>query len=397
MEQGGVAVGRSDEGVLRDKKVALTGRLAAMTHREAARLIEDFGGKVVQAPARDTDYLVVGREGLPLGEDGQPTASLLAARQLQSLGYAIQIVSEEVFLSKLHLLEDQQKIRRRYTIVQLTRILGVSRDRIRAWMRAGLIEPVETIHRLAYFDYQQVTSAKMLSDLVRSGLTPAGIRESLARLSRWLPETDYCLSQLSVLESSRQLLVRLADGRLAEPSGQLLMTFEPEPRATVALDAAEQTAEERLEEAVGLEAAGFFAQAADAYRAAARCDPEDAVLQFSLGNVLYSLGEYREASSHFRRAVELEPSYVEAWNNLGNLLAELGQLEEAITALRYALHIVPDYADAHFNLASILATAGRTSEAAEHWQAYLTLDPLSPWADEAQSHLAAAAAVESRA
>ncbi|MDH3718333.1 MAG: MerR family transcriptional regulator, partial [Planctomycetota bacterium] len=238
-----------DKAVLRDKKVALTGRLVAMTHREAAQLIEDFGGTAAQTPTRDTDFLVVGREGLPLGDDGQPTANLLAARKLQALGYAIEIVSEEAFLSKLHLLEDEQKIRRRYTIVQLTRILGVSRDRIRAWMRSGLIEPVETVHRLAYFDYQQVTSAKMLSDLVSSGLTPAQIRESLRRLSRWLPDTDFSLSQLSVLEASQQLLVRLEDGRLAEPSGQLLMTFEPDQQATLALDAADKTAEQWFHEA----------------------------------------------------------------------------------------------------------------------------------------------------
>lgn len=380
-----------DKAVLRDKKVALTGRLAAMTHREAAQLIEDFGGTTVQTPTRDTDFLVVGREGLPLGDDGQPTASLLAARKLQALGYAIEIVSEDAFLSKLHLLEDEQKIRRRYTIVQLTRILGVSRDRIRAWMRSGLIEPVETVHRLAYFDYQQVTSAKMLSDLVSSGLTPAQIRESLRRLSRWLPDTDFSLSQLSVLEASQRLLVRLEDGRLAEPSGQLLMTFEPDQQATLALDAADKTAEQWFHEAASLEDAGFFQQAADAYRAAVQCDPDDAVLHFSLGNVLYSLGNGRQASVHFRRAVELEPSYVEAWNNLGNLLAELGQTEEATTALRYALHIVPNYADAHFNLASILVAAGQTGEAARHWQEYLALDPHSPWADEAKTHLNAAA------
>ncbi len=386
MQQGGATA------KLRGKRVALTGRLAAMTHREAAQLIDELGGSVVQAPTRDTDLLVVGGEGLPLDDDGQPTASLRAARKLQSLGYAIEILSEDAFFERLQLQEDPPQVRRRYTMVQLSRILGVSRQRIRAWLRAGLIEPVETVHRLAYFDYQQVSSAKMLADLIGSGLTPAHIRESLSRLSRWLPDTDFSLAQLSLLQSRRQLCVRLEDGRLAEPSGQLLITFEAEDNPTLALAATEKTAEQWFQEAADLEDAGFFEQAVDAYRAAVNCDPHDAVLQFSLGNLLYSLSDRAEARGHFRQAVELEPSYVEAWNNLGNVLAEMGQTEEAATALRYALHLVPDYADAHFNLASILTAAGRSSEAAPHWRAYLRLDPHSLWAEEARLRLGAAPA-----
>jgi tetratricopeptide (TPR) repeat protein len=376
--------------MLQDKTVALTGRLASMTHREARELVDELGGRVVQAPTRETDFLVVGSDGLPLGDDGQPTANLLTARKLHSLGYAIEIIAEESFLRRLELLDDEQKVHRRYTIVQLSRILDVPRDRVRAWMRAGLIEPVETIHRLVYFDYQQVTAAKNLCDLVNSGLTPARIRDSLVRVTRWLPDSERLLSQLSVLESSQQLFVRLDDGRLADPSGQTMLPFDSDDDHPVALRSDEKSVEQWFDEAISLEDAGFFQQASAAYRAAVQQAPDDPVLHFNLGNVLYSLNDREGACSNFRRAVELESSYVEAWNNLGNLMAELGQLEQATTALRYALHLVPTYADAHFNLASILAGAGRNSEAVEHWRSYLDLDPLSPWADEAKKHLAGA-------
>jgi tetratricopeptide (TPR) repeat protein len=387
MEQGG------RQKLLQDTKVALTGRLASMTHREAAELIQELGGTVVQSPTRSTALLVIGREGLPLGDDGRPTANLLAARKLQATGYPIEILNEDAFLRRLQLVDNHEQVHRRYTIVQLSRILGVPRDRIRAWMRAGLIEPAETVHRLAYFDYHQVTTAKMLYELVSSGLTPARIRESLQRLSGWLPDTDFSLSQLSVLESSGRLLIRLKDGQLAEPSGQLQLDFEPQPRCAVTIESQPRSTEEWFHAAIDYEDSGCLEEAAAAYRAAVRGEPDDPVLHFSLANVLYSIDEREEAATHFRRAVEIDSSYVEAWNNLGNLLAEQGDVDEAVTALRYALHLVPEYADAHFNLASILSNAGRGEEAREHWRAYLRLDPSSPWAEEARKHLAVQAPI----
>jgi tetratricopeptide (TPR) repeat protein len=370
-------------------KVALTGRLASMTHREAGSLIEELGGAFVQSPTRDTDFLVVGQDGLPLGADGALTASLLRARRLRAEGYPIELINEDAFLRRLGLVEHEAGVHRRYTIVQLSRILGVPRDRIRAWMRAGFVEPVETVNRLALFDYQQVTTAKMLFELVQSGLTPGRIRDGLERLRRWLPDVDSPLSQLSVLESSGRLLVRLDDGRLAEASGQLQLDFDgpcDEAALTIVVDE-EKTAEDWFDEATELEDAGRFDEAAAAYRAAIELAPDDPVLRFNLANVLYSAEKTAEAVTHFRRAVEIDPSYVEAWNNLGSLLAEQDQIDEATTALRYALHLMPTYADAHFNLAAILSAAGRADEACEHWEAYLLLDPASPWGDEARKHL----------
>lgn len=374
---------------LSGRRVAITGRLASMTHREVGELIAELGGTVVQMPTRNTQFVVVGQEGLPLGNDGAPTACLVRARQLKAIGYPIEIVNEEAFLSQLGLVNHESQVHRRYTIVQLSRILGVPRDRIRAWMRAGFIEPVETVHRLAYFDYQQVTAAKMLYELVSTGLTPSKLREGLERLRRWLPGIDSPLSQLSVLESSGRLLVRLDDGRLAEPSGQLQLDFEAriDDDEALPVEAREKTTETWFEEAVYHEDAGRFDEAAAAYEAAALSEPNDPIIQFNLGNVYYACGDVDRAAMHFQRAVENDATYVEAWNNLGTLLSELNRTEEAIEALERALEIVPHYADAHFNLAGALATAGRVTDACHHWRAYLQIDPSSLWADEARKKL----------
>ena len=378
---------------LADTKVAATGRLASMTHSSLAELVDEMGGRFVQLPSRGSCTLIVGQEGWPLDEQARPTAALAQARRLKALGYPIQIVTEEVFFDQLGLVDHTASIHRRYTIVQLSRLLEVSCATIRAWLRAGLIEPIETVHRLAFFDYHQVTSAKMLSELVSSGLSVQQIRTGLDGLRRWLPGLDEPMAQLAVLEDDARLLVRLQNGQLAEPTGQLQMDFEQgeEPLA-VAGGLDDQSVEQWVHQAVEYEDAGEFSAAADAYGRAARLAPDDPVLFFHLANCLYAGGATDEAITQFRRAVEIDSQYAEAWSNLGLLLAEIDSPDDAIEALRRAITIVPQYADAHFQLADVLAASGHSADACEHWEAYLALDPTSPWAVDARRRLADAGA-----
>jgi len=373
-----------------DKSIALTGRFASMPQRDVAALIEELGGRVVRAPRRSTDMLIVGQNGWPLAkEDGQPTANLEEARKLKDLGYAIQIVTEETFFSGLDLIDRQASVRRRYTIGQLSQILDVPRDRIRAWMRAGIIEPVETVHRLAYFDYHQVASARTLCELAAGGLTTSRIRQGLERLRRWLPDVDAPLSQITMLERNGRLLIRLESGHLVEPSGQLQLDFAASDEQTAATIAPEEaTADEWFALAIGCEDEGRLEEAAVAYQQAIALEPEDPVLHFNYGNVLHGLQRMTDALAEYQSAVRCDPTYVEAWNNLGSVLADCGDPEQAIQAFHQALQLVPHYADAHYNLAHTLTQMGRLETARHHWQKYVQLDPTSPWADEARRHLA---------
>jgi hypothetical protein len=43
---------------------------------------------------------------------------------------------------------------------------------------------------------------------------------------------------------------------------------------------------------------------------------------FSLGNVLFGLGQHGQAAERYRQAVELDHNFVEAWSNLGNILLD---------------------------------------------------------------------------
>src|SRR5262245_45376154 len=155
MEQGGAT-----HRPLERCRVALAGRFASLTHEELRAVVEQLGGRIDSSPAQHTTYLVVGEGQLPIDDDARPSRAIEKARQLQLVGYEIEILPEHKFWNRFGLFESEEPVRRLYTVGQLAKILSVKRDLIRHWLKAGLICPVETVHRLAFFDFAQVQSAK---------------------------------------------------------------------------------------------------------------------------------------------------------------------------------------------------------------------------------------------
>lgn len=407
----------AQDGPLHGRRVAFTGRLASMNREQALTFLEMVGAFHDRAPVDGTDYLVVGEASRLLTDEGHPSASLSAARALRESGSPIEILSETQFLALLGL----EELLRLYTTQQLGRILKVPDREIASWVRRGLIRPVKVVHRLHYFDYAQVASAKFLLDLVRSGVPVSRIRENLRAMEAWYPGVGKSLVQLGVMERDGQLMVRLADGSLADSRGQLQLEFhaakaespvarsaearpvnvvrfpgglaeetkKPDPGSARSSDpeAASPFGGSWFDAALSFEESGWLEDAAAAYQKALAIDGPSAELAFNLGNVLYRLGRKEESVQRFLQAVELEPAFIESWNNLANALFEIDRPEEAVRALRKALAVDPRYADAHYNLAEVLHHLGRDAEAAVHWRAYLEEDPASEWAEHVRERL----------
>ena len=377
-----------------------------MSRREARERIANRGDLYHATAKEDTDLLVVGQGGPPLGDDGKLTQSLARAHELRAGGSPIRIVDEDEFLSQIGLEERRSDLQRLFTGQQLQRILGVTSRELRSWVRSDLIQPVRIVNRLCFFDFQQVATARTLSRLHGEGVGVKRIRKSLEDLGRWLPGSDQALGQLESIERGGPLLVRTGEGQLAETSGQLRMEFEDvAPPATIAservapkgprpgmwistADRNERSrADQLFDRGMQAEADGDLEAAADLYVEALALGGPEAEIAFNLGNTLYALERLPEAVEHFEQATQADSSYVEAWNNMGNVLSQLGQAERAVSAYRRALSLAPDYADAHFNLAETLAGMGALREARRHWEAYLVEDPHSSTAREVRERL----------
>ncbi|MHB8957073.1 MAG: tetratricopeptide repeat protein [Pirellulaceae bacterium] len=373
---------------LRGIRVALEGRFASLTRAQLADVIRQTGGNVDRSLGPHTGLLVLGQATLPLEDLRRWRQRVEEVQRLPLAGPRIEVLGEEEFLAELGLIDDGHAIRRRYTIGQLARILGISAVRIRAWMRLGLVEPVEVLNQVALFDYHQMCLIRGFVALTRTGLRPNRLRAGLERLRHWFPKCPGGQFESIIVGPSRRLFWRRPDGRLLEASGQLHFDFLAEAQISCMLLHDPRSADKDwFDHALALEDAGHLQEALAAYLQAVRLDQSDPILHFNLGNVLYALGEMEEAASRFQRAVAIDPTYVEGWNNLGVILGELGRAPSALEALRRAVRLLPSYADAHFNLAETCYELGRIDEACCHWSAYLQYDSQSPWADRARTGL----------
>jgi tetratricopeptide (TPR) repeat protein len=407
---------------LSGKRIALVGKLASMSQREAAELLRARGAVVVEKLDATVQLAVLGEQDFPLPAAATGSAAELfaePARQAMERG-SLRVISETQLWQELGLVEQVGEVRRLYTPAMLAKLLGVEVAVVRRWHRRGLIVPVHVVRRLPYFDFQEVATARRLAELLAAGVSPRQIEKQLTALARWLPGVQRPLAQLSVIVRDRKLLLRHGEG-LVEAGGQYHFDFEgeapeavapvvvvpasppapqgraaPAPPATPVTPKARETiplptSPEQLRAlAAELEDDGQLAAAAEMYRAAMAAGGATAELCFQLAEVLYRLGDLTAARERYYMAIELDEEYIEARANLGCVLAETGQLELAAAAFEGALRFHPEYADAHYQLARTLDELGQQRRAEEHWRAFLELATDSPWADEARARLAQA-------
>jgi tetratricopeptide (TPR) repeat protein len=399
-------------------RVALVGKLAGMSRRDAQQLIRAHGGTAVDGPDAAADLIVVGEDQSPVVD----LADLLDANARRDVeaGTAT-LLTETQLWQRLGFIDEKQNVHRLYTPAMLADLLGVPLAIVRRWHRRGLIVPAREVRRLPYFDFQEVATARRLAELLAGGVSPKAIEKKLAAVARLLPGIQRPLAQLSIIVQGKQLLLRQGDG-LLEPGGQLRFDFDDatpgdstdksaedgatndsadrdsiasraidgdfDPVAKIDVEPALASPAQLRAAATQLEDAGQLAAAADMYRAALAADGPDAETCFHLAELLYRLGDAGAARERYYMAVELDEDYVEARANLGCVLAEMGQHELAAAAFTGALAHHGDYPDAHYHLAHSLDELGRADEAEIHWRAFLELAPDSPWSVAAQDRLA---------
>ncbi|MEN6452566.1 MAG: tetratricopeptide repeat protein [Thermoguttaceae bacterium] len=373
--------------LLRGQRIAIVGRLASMAKRDAAQLIREHGGTVQDRPDPSVQVIVVGDEVFPLAEAGSEDDLFDEATRRQIERGAIQVIAETQLWQRLGLVDAEQAVHRLYTPAMLADLLGVPIAVIRRWHRRGLIVPAHEVRRLPYFDFQEVATARRLTELLAAGASPASIEKKLAVLAGYLPNVARPLAQLSVIVHGREILLRQGEG-LVEPGGQLRFDFDAWEAEATPPPAVPTTPEQMCRLAAELEEDGQVAEAAEMCRAVMAASGPKPELCFQVAELLYRLGDLTAARERYYMAIELDEDYVEARANLGCVLAETGERELAVAAFEGALRHHPDYADVHYHLARTLDEMNRRDEADEHWRAFLSLAPDSPWADEARDRMA---------
>ncbi len=383
-----------------------------MTHDEAARLAVEHGGTPHEHVSRQTTLLVVGEEGWPLDDNGEPSVKFQQAERWRAEGAQIRFLTETEWLKLLGHPQERDEAHRLYTPAMLSQLLDVSVPVIRGWERAGLIRPVKRVYRLPYFDFQEVTSARKLSDLLQAGVSRKSLEEGLQRLPSVQRGDLRPLEQLEILARHCRVVVRDRHGLVDPARNQRVFDFDgctetPAPETedeTVAEEATPATIRfEPRKEAVEARTSrdwfdvgcrlydeGRVQEAIEAYRMSLMNEPRAPETQFHLAECLYRLNNTRGALERYYMTVEQDHEYVEAWTQIGCLHRELGEPQSALVAFEIALDVHAEYPDAHFHKAETLAELGRPAEAVPHWTEYLRRHSRGPSADIARQQLEAA-------
>ncbi|MDF1717314.1 MAG: tetratricopeptide repeat protein [Antarcticimicrobium sp.] len=130
-------------------------------------------------------------------------------------------------------------------------------------------------------------------------------------------------------------------------------------------------AEDSIDVAHRLMAAGEFELALDAFTRAALVDGMSPEIMTGLGSANLGLGRLGQSEDMLRRAVEAAPDWPEAWNNLGVVLMERGKLTEAGAIFRKAYALDDGESDAiRDNLRLALAKSENPANNGEQNQEY---------------------------
>ena len=385
---------------LAGRRIGFVGKLGGMNRKEVRDLTRQHGAVVLDRIDQTVNLVVVGEDQI-LDQAQLEDWMVDAAAEKR-----IEIINETQLWQRIGLVDSDASVCQLYTPAMLAKLLDVSIATIRRWHRRGLITPSRQVHRLPYFDFQEVATARRIARLIASGEAPSAIESKLSQLAELYPDISRPLSQLSVIVEGRHILLRQGEG-LIEPGGQKRIDFdaiesdatqdvqESEVRDVISMDEPREfgslddltTPEEFLELAIDFEDEYDTQSAIEVYRAMSLAFGPIADVCFRMAELLYQQDDLSGARERYLMAVELDETLVEARASLGCVLVESGQPQLALSAFHGALEHHPDYPDVHFHLGRLYDERDEAEKAEFHWQRFLDLAPHSPWAEEARDRL----------
>ena len=179
----------SEEQTLAGHRVALVGRLAGMSRREAKELIVERGGEVVTGEQAFPTLFVVGDEHTDLHAALERDKSAPATWVDKSATRDAEVIKESEFWERLGLVGQTQGVRQLYTPAMLAELVEVPIAAIRRWHRCGALEACRSVRRLPYFDFQEVAIATHLAALSHAGCSLYVIERQLGELKKLCPNS----------------------------------------------------------------------------------------------------------------------------------------------------------------------------------------------------------------
>jgi tetratricopeptide (TPR) repeat protein len=358
--------------------VVFSGKLWALSRKDARAIVERRGGITDDDVTHRTTMLVVGGETYPEGVPDLPRIANDTSTHSQKLRRAaqlntehpgrIQIITENEFCRSVGM-PSVSELREKHFSQRdiLTMYPALREDHLRYLAKWGFIRAAFTQTTNTLYDFSALALIRQVNNELQAGASFRAILRDLQASRSGQLTLDFRI------DAQPARILALKPREVAQPAlPGINRPLSPAEQYFLMGSLLDDGSPERQEEA------------AQAYRRALEDDPDLVAALINLANIRYAKDELAEAQALYERAILIDPSYFEAHFNLGNIHHDHGRYHDAEVCYRDALALNADYPDAHFYLAVTLEKMGCSMEARQHWQRYQALAPAGEWVELAR-------------
>lgn len=248
------------------------------------------------------------------------------------------------------------------------RILAVSPDRIRYWVKRRLINPTASSGRKYRFAFNDLLEMRLAKDLLSSRRHLEPLQRCLQRMRNFV-DPERPVTSLKLVNDEGRIVVS-DNGMLIEAeSGQLLLDFRQErPVGKIEESFGPARVRERFEEARRL-AEEDPLKALTIYSDLVGREPGNFEAHMRLATLLEREGDLQGALRHLLGAAAIVPASAEVHLRLGVLYRKREEHQHSLRSFLRALDCDPTSVEAHRNAAELYEVTGRKREAQKHLNA----------------------------
>jgi tetratricopeptide (TPR) repeat protein len=248
------------------------------------------------------------------------------------------------------------------------RILAVTPERIRYWVKRNLIQPLNSGGRKYRFAFNDLLAMRQAKELLGSRQHIDPIQRCLERV-RALVDPDRAVTSLKLVNDDGRIVVRDGPSLIEAESGQLIFDFEGNYQpGKVEESFGPARVRERFEEARRV-ADEDPLKALTIYSELVGREPGNFEAHMRLATLLEREGDLSGALRHLLGAAAIVPASADVHMRLGLLYRKKEEHQNALRSFLRTLECDPTHVEAHRNAAEMYETMGRKRDSQRHLSA----------------------------